>query len=781
MRVRRGSRGREKTRPFHRPARGRGGPPGGPKKREGWRRLVPRRRTALWCALGGTLAFIGALVAGYFLVDVPDPNEHATSQGNVWEYADGSVIARTGAVNRNSVPLDAMSKAAQQATLAAEHRDFYKDPAISVPAIARAVAANVTGGTRQGGSTITQQFVKNHYLTQDISLTRKFKELFIAVKVGQRMSKDDILQSYLNTNYYGRGAYGIQAAAQAYYGVNAADLNAEQGAYLATLLNAPALYDVKKNPRYRDRALARWTYVMDGMADKDWLTPAERATARFPEPLDFKPSAGQAGQAGYLIDAARQYLLAHKTVTEAELEAGGFTIRTTFDKRRQDALAQSVTSELGATLRPDTRKGDENVRVGAASVDNATGNVLAVYGGPDYVKQYVNDATRRDVQAGSTFKPFALAAALEEKAKDGNGRPITPGSLYDGDNGYAVRETGYRPGNQGQRDYGRVSVRRAMVQSVNTVFTQLAQDAGLRNVRGTSVALGLPDDTPELAAVPSLPLGVATPSAVDMAGAYATLANHGLRNAPRMVDRLTAAGADRHVPEVAEERAVSARTADTVTDVLRDVVDDPEGTGRAAKELGRASAGKTGTTNEKKSVWYVGYTPQISTSVALFREAPVTHAKLAMDTLGGESVGGGTLPARIWTAYNRTALEGEPAERFTAPGGVVPDGGQVKKKTGPSGGPEHKPKRGTTPPEQPAPKRPGGKAPDPQSPPGGKQPPPPPTGSPGGTPPNDPGKPDPTPDPDPTGGGPGKPEEGDRDGPGRNPGRPGNDPWNRGS
>lgn len=706
-------------------------------------------------ALGAAIALVGAVLAAYYLVDVPDPNKQATSQSNVWQYSDGSVIARTGAVHRNAVPLSGVSKAAQHATLAAEHRNFYEDPAISLPAMARAAMANVTGGARQGGSTITQQYVKNHYLTQEVSFTRKFKEIFIAVKVGQKMSKDDILAGYFNTNYYGRGAYGIQAASQAYYGVDAADLTAGQGAYLATLLNAPSLYDVKKEPRYRDRTLDRWNYVMDGMVSSGWLTPEDRKATQFPEPLDPKPMPGQEGQAGYLVDAARQYLITHGVATEAQLEAGGFQIRTTFDKRRQDHLTQAVQGELGR-LSPETRPEDEHVRAGAASVDSGTGNVVALYGGPDYVKQFVNDATRRDVQSGSTFKPFALAAALEEKAKDGHGRPITPSSVFDGNNDFVVPESGYRPGNQGKRSYGQVSVRTAMVRSVNTVFAQLAQDAGLPAVRSTAVALGLPEDTPELAAVPSLPLGVATPSAVDMAGSYATLADHGNRHALRMVDKMTVSGEDRPVPGVSTERAVSARTADTVTDVLRDVVEDPAGTGRAAGAVGRPAAGKTGTTNESKSVWFVGYTPQLSTSVGVFREDPVTHAKLGIESLGGESAGGGTVPARIWAAYTRAALEGEPVEKFKAPEGAVSNPLKGKKKASPP------PVRQRTSPPAPTKSR---TPPPSPSPPGSSLPAPVKTG-----PTKSPGQGDPGADPDPTPGGPTRDPGHGGDGP------PGHDP-----
>ncbi|MCB5164582.1 penicillin-binding protein [Streptomyces bambusae] len=616
---------------------------------------------------------MGAFAAGYYLVEIPDPNKKAVAQSNVWLYEDGTEIGRSGVARRTSVPLVEVSKAAQDATLAAEDRTFYTDPAISFKGIGRAAVNNLTGGSQQGGSGLTQQYVKNHYLTQETSYTRKFKELFIAVKVNQKMSKDDILAGYLNTSYYGRGAYGIQSAAQSYYGIDAKDLTAAQGAYLATLLNAPSRYDVKQNPENRERTVARWNYVMDGMRSMGAITAEERAGATFPEPRAPKQSEGMAGQNGYLMQAARETLIADGVVTAAELDAGGWTVKTTFDKAKQADLVAAVDKQLRTRLDPQSRSVDRNVRAGAASVENKSGKVVALYGGRDYLKQYVNDATRRDVQAGSTFKPFAFAAALEEDATNGKGSPIGPRTLYNGNDSYTATN-GYAPGNQGGRSYGQVSVREAMGRSVNTVFVQLAADAGLGSVRKAAVDAGLPDDTPGLAAVPSLPLGVATPSAVDLAGAYATFADRGVHHAPRMVLELSRGGEPRDLPETQGERAFSTQTADTVTDVLRSTVDASYGTGKAAKAAGRPSAGKTGTTNESKSYWYVGYTPELTTSVGVFREDPKSHARLGLKGLGGETSGGGGFPARIWAAYTKTALAGTPVGYFKG-SATVQDGG----------------------------------------------------------------------------------------------------------
>ncbi|MFK0238375.1 transglycosylase domain-containing protein [Streptomyces vinaceus] len=632
------------------------------------RRLrIPSRKAVLFSLLGGTLLTMAAFGTGYLLVGVPDPNKTAVAQSNVWLYSDGSPIARTGEVHRQSVPLSGISRAAQYATLAAEDRTFYTDSAISPTGIARAVTANLTGGARQGGSTITQQYVKNYYLNQETTLTRKVKELFIAIKVNQKMSKDDILTGYLNTNYYGRGAYGIRAASEAYYGVSPDRLDAAQGAYLATLLNSPGRYDVKQSPQNREKVLARWNYVLDGMVDCGWLTPADRAGMRFPEPRDPVPGNGLGGQAGYLVDAARRYLTEHTSITEAELASGGWTIRTTIDKDRQKELVRAVDKELIARLAPDSRRADQHVRAGAASVDNSSGKVVALYGGPDYLKQFVNDATRRDVQAGSTLKPLVLASALQNHAKDSHGREITPASRYDGNNGARVERSGYSPGNQGGKSYGSITLREATARSVNTVYAQLAEDIGLERVRQTMIDAGLPEDTPELTAIPALPLGVSAPSAVDLAGAYATLADHGNQRTPILVTEAERGGHARSLPEAESKRVLTAQTADTVTDVLRGVIEDPAGTAPTVKALGRPAAGKTGTTNERKAVWFVGYTPQLTTSVRVFREDPDSHAQLAMENLGGQPASGGNIPARVWTEYMGAALKGQPVEQFRTP------------------------------------------------------------------------------------------------------------------
>ncbi|MFE6054323.1 transglycosylase domain-containing protein [Kitasatospora sp. NPDC056446] len=639
-----------------------------------WRRLLPTWRVTLGTLTALLLLAVGGFAVLYVIVPVPDPNAHAVAQNNIYLYADGTTeIARTGAVNRTDVTIDRIPLQTQQAVVSAEDRSFYQNRGIDLKGMVRAGWNTLLGKGMQGGSTITQQYVKNYYLTQDQTIERKGRELLIALKVDQQRDKKDILAGYLNSSYFGRGAYGIQSAAHAYYGVDVSELDLGQGAYLASLLQAPSLYDVRTaTPANREKAIARWNYALDGMVQLGFLTTADRTAATFPEPIDPQPATGLSGQAGYLVGVADDYLISSGTIDAATLKAGGWRITTTFDKPRQDAFAKAVQTELTDELDPASRPAtDTDVRVAGASVEPATGRVVAVYGGPDYAKQPYNDALRQDNQIGSTFKPIDLAAGLiAQHTLDG--RPITVDSHYDGTSERPVTggPTPYAPPNEDDTDYGSITLRYAMVKSVNSVYAQEGVDAGLARVRDTAVKLGIPDSVRGMdPANTSMTLGTATPSALDLAGAYATLANHGQAHTPWSVlklERVNPGGAV-DVPKTPEHTptdAVARGIADSVTDVLRDVV-SPRGTGAAALDLGRPAAGKTGTTDSNLSAWFAGYTPELTTAVGLFRENPKTHAKEPLaGTAGLTRINGGAFPTKIWTAYMTAALDGTPTQQF---------------------------------------------------------------------------------------------------------------------
>ncbi|NEB42471.1 transglycosylase domain-containing protein [Streptomyces sp. SID14515] len=643
-------------------------------RRTGWRRAVPTWRMVLGTVLGLGLLLAGGIFAGYQLVDIPAANASATAQSNVYLYNDGSVIARDGDVNREKVKLSQVPMTVQHAVLAAEDRDFYSDGrAVDVKAMVRAGWNTVTGKGKQGGSTITQQYVKNYYLGQERTVLRKAKEAIIAVKLNREVTKDQIFEGYLNTSYFGRNAYGVQAAAQAYYGKNVEDLSTAEGAYLASLLNAPSAYDVVAHPDNKPAAQRRWNYVLDGMVKEDWLPAAERATTRFPTPGEAKPSTGLSGQRGYIVQAVEDYLDRRGILDEKTLATGGYRITTTLDKAKQDAFVKAVDTNVMSKTSTG-RKADRNVRVGGASIVPDTGAVVALYGGIDYTKQYVSNATRRDYQVGSVFKPFVLTSAVVNDSTTQDGRPITPNTVYDGTNKRAVvgpqGATDYAPANEDDVDHGDITVRTATDESVNSVYAQMAQDVGPGKVRDTAIALGIPADTPDLTASPSIALGPANASVLDMTEAYATLADHGRHGPYVLVEKITKDGAEVELPERATDQAVSREAADTTTAVLRSVVEG--GTGTAAQAVGRPAVGKTGTAEEDRAAWFAGYTPDLATVVAVMGQNPDTGAQTSLyGALGLPRINGGGAPAETWAAYTEAALRSSPAQEFdleTMPG-----------------------------------------------------------------------------------------------------------------
>ncbi len=636
-------------------------------RRTGWRRAVPTWRMVLGAFLVTALLLVGGFLLGYALVQIPAANALATQQANVYLYADGSVIARDGEVNRENVTLSKISKDAQHAVLAAEDRDFYTESAVDPLAMARGAWNTVTGKGKQSGSTITQQYVKNYYLRQEQTVTRKVKEFFIAIKLDRNQSKDEILEGYLNTSFFGRGAYGIQAAAHAYYDMDASELDAGRAAYLAALVNAPSQYDVIAHPENRAFVEDRWNYVLDGMVDEGWLDPAERARLTFPVPNRTTHSTGMSGQRGYIVNVVKQHLTDNKIVDEASLDTGGYRITTTLQKDKQDAFVESVNDNLMDRLDQNNRKVDTYVRAGGASVEPKTGKVVAMYNGVDYVKQYTPNATRRDFQTGSSFKPFVLTAAIENDARTQDGRRITPQTRYDGTSERPVQGWAgprYAPENEDHEDYGDITVSEATDKSVNAVYAQMAVDVGPDKVRQTAVDLGISPDTPSLDdAGPSIALGVASASVLDMAQAYATLANHGKHTPYTLVEEITQNGRDIALPERRTRQAVSREAADTTTSVLKGVVEN--GTGTAAQTSGRPAAGKTGTAEEDTAAWFAGYTPDLATVVAVMGQDPVTAGhKSLYGAMGLPRVNGGGAPAEIWGQYTRDALKGEPVSSF---------------------------------------------------------------------------------------------------------------------
>nr|WP_245238422.1 transglycosylase domain-containing protein [Streptomyces roseochromogenus] len=615
----------------------------------------------------GVLLIMGLFFVGYSMVNIPPANAMAMKQSNVYLYADGSQLARDGDINRENVSLAQVSKDAQHAVLAAEDRDFYSESAVDPKAMVRAMWNTATGKGKQSGSTITQQYVKNYYLAQEQTLTRKAKEFFISIKLDRQKSKDEIFEGYLNTSFFGRNAYGIQAAAQAYYGMDAKDLDPARAAYLAALVNAPSEYDVVAHPENKSAAVARWNYVLDGMVKKRWLSQSQRAGLKFPMPKEQTVSTGLSGQRGYLVQAVKDYLSKNNIIDSDQLAAGGYRITTTIQKDKQNAFVKAVNDQLISKLDKKNNKADNYVRAGGASVDPKTGKVVAMYGGIDYVKQYTNGATRGDFQVGSTFKPFVFTSAVQNGSTTQDGRTITPNTMYDGTNERPVQGWNggaYAPQNEDQKSYGQINVTKATDLSVNAVYAQMAVDVGPSKVKKTAIDLGIPSGTPDLQPYPSIALGTATASVLDMAESYATLANHGQHGTYTLIDKITKDGTNEiKLPEQSVEQAVSREAADTTTSILQSVVDN--GTATAAQAADRPAAGKTGTAENDTAAWFAGYTPDLATVVSVMGQDPVTAKHMGLyGALGQPRMNGGGPPTQIWAQYTHDALQDQPANDF---------------------------------------------------------------------------------------------------------------------
>ena len=622
---------------------------GRPRKPRSRRRKVGRALLFSFILL--VVAGAASLVIGYAITPVPDPNKLVTANATIIYYADGKTQLGTfAAQNRTTVSLNEVSKAAQDATIAAENRTFWTDHGVSVTGMARAAWNDIRGDSTQGASTITQQYVKNYYLTQEQTISRKVRELFITLKVQRQMSKGQILAGYLNTVYYGRGAYGIESAAQTYFGVGAADLGAEQSAVLASLLKAPSRYDPAVSTASRNRLVDRYHYVLQQMAELGSYPEAKAAKAKLPDIKSADVQQQFAGPTGYLLAAVRNELLTAGGLSEQEITAGGLRVVTTLDKKAQ-AAAQKAVEDNRPTV------DSAGVHIGLAATEPGTGRVMAAYGGRDYLTRAFSDATQAKFQPGSSFKAFTLAAMLSDDVSlrsrfDGN----TPLELPDG----AVVN------NDGDESYGSsVDMLTATAKSINTAFVDVTQTIGAERVVDAAIAAGVPKDPQDLLPVPVVTLGVASETPLTMANAYGTFASEGERATPHFVQEVTSRGGRTvYEPEDKTTRAFDADVTADVTYALQQVVE--RGTGVKAQSVGRPVAGKTGT-HEDQTAWFVGYTPQLVAAVGTYREDS-KGKRQSLDGVDGRSaIFGADYPLDIWAAFMKAAMEGKPVKNFPEP------------------------------------------------------------------------------------------------------------------
>ncbi|MFB9839271.1 transglycosylase domain-containing protein [Actinoallomurus acaciae] len=605
-----------------------GKPEKGPKKPQD-RRIKYARRAAYVLGVLVLLPIIGFIVV-YLMTPVPSSAQPtAKAQQSVFYYSDGkTVIARTGAFDRRPVDLKTVPPQVRDAVISAENRSFYSDSGVSVKGSARAVWATLTGGSMQGGSTITQQMVRNYYsgLSQQRTAGRKLKEIMIALKVSREKNKDWILQQYLNTIYFGRDAYGIESAAQAYYGKDVQELTPAEGAYLAAAIQVPTYASDPTLPGARSYMQSRWQYVVSGMVQMGAVTPQQAATMKFPAPAKQKAKSIYSGDKGYMVSLAKAELR-RMGYTDNQINMGGLKVRTTFNKDLMAAARQAVKQNMPTGT-------SKKILTGLVSVDPDSGEVNAFYGGKNYVDVQFNNAFDAKVQAGSGFKPYVLAAALAD------GESLN--TYVDGSSPQTF--AGVALHNDENENFGMVNLVTATQDSINTAYVNLGQKVGLSKVVSMAEKAGIPDaqlDPHKDAA--TLPLGVADVSVEQQAAGYATFASEGVYHAPHVIKSVTAPGSKTRKVTEDGKRVFSTTVARDATYAMQKVVD--AGTGTNAGLPDRNAAGKTGTTSDGKQLWFNGFIPQLTASVGIFRS---DNKPLSIP---GYSSYGGDLPARIWRSY----------------------------------------------------------------------------------------------------------------------------------
>jgi membrane peptidoglycan carboxypeptidase len=608
-------------------------------------------RAAIFLGGFGFVAGSTLFAIAYFTVSIPDPNAYVNSQATIIQYANGEEIGRVGAQNRTIVSLTKIPLHLREAVMAAEDRDFYTNKAFSPIGILRALKNNLLGGSLQGGSTITQQYAKTAFLTPDRTIKRKIKELVIAIKLENQLSKDEILENYLNTIYFGRGSYGVQTASQQYFNRTVDQLSVSQAVVIASLLRSPGLYDPAFNKENRPRLENRFAYVVKGMVEKGWLTEKEAAKLKIPYIAPRATSGSLSGPKGHIIEAVRKELVKFG-FTEDQIMIGGLVVKTTLVQQAQQAAVDAVNKQ-GPTKAP------ANLHIGLVAIRPGTGEIIAMYGGKDYLTRQLNDATQAIAQAGSTFKPFALIAGLQQEI------PLT--SMWNGDSPQTFDDAGkpYPVANYGFEGWGQISLLKATASSVNTVFVPLGIQVGPENVVEAARRAGIPESV-AMMPTPSVVLGVASPKVIDVANAYATFAANGIYAKPYLISQVI--GSNKGVLYEGKPQTQEVFAADVMADLtyaLKNVVTN--GSGFAARKLNRPVAGKTGTSQSNASAWFSAYTPQLAASVALFRD----DATQSLKGVGGlATVTGGSFPARIWTAFMQGALKGEPVLNFPAPANI---------------------------------------------------------------------------------------------------------------
>jgi penicillin-binding protein 1A len=549
-------------------------------------------------------------------------------------------------VNRTIIPITQMPADFQHAVIAIEDKNFYHEGGVSYIGILRAAVADLRHRqVKQGGSTITQQYIKNVITGSERTFGRKIREAILAVKLDHQFTKTQILEKYLNTVYFGEGAYGVQAAAETYWGIPASKLNTLQSATLAGLIKAPVTYDPVANPSV---AKERRNLVIAAMADQGYITPVEAQKLQS-QPVRVLHKRTQNYPHGYFVQYVSEGL--QSQFGTAETFTGGLRVTTTLDSADQTAAEKAIADHLPKSTDP---------AAALVAIDPATGEIRAMVGGKDFSKQKINYAISAHRQTGSSFKPFTLTAAMEQR--------ISLNSVWSGPPQIDIKDprchnpdgTDWMPHNSADESAGTLRLVDATAHSVNTIFAQLVTVVGPGRVVDVAHRMGIQS---ELMAVCSITLGTQPVTPLEMTTSYATLAARGMHHSPISVGLVkTSSGEVLSKANPQGQQVLLQNDADLVTYALQGVI--THGTGVAAN-IGRQAAGKTGTTDNYVDAWFCGYTPQLAACV--WMGYPKNELTPMVDVEGVFHVFGGTIPAMIWHDFMASAMANQPVKDFATP------------------------------------------------------------------------------------------------------------------
>lgn len=581
----------------------------------------------------------------YVTTDIPQPDKIAMADKTKVYYADGKTeIGSFAEQNREIINCSVLKPYVGNAIIASENRSFYKDGGIDLKGIGRAIIHNVTSKGRWGGSTITQQYAERYYLGETKTYLGKLHEAILALKIAQTQDKNTVLCNYMNTIYLGRGAYGIQAAAKAYFGVEAKDLTLSQAAMLAGIIPAPSSWDPAIMPK---EANMRFKRVLRIMLKDKYITSEEYKNAKMPQTINQTKQNMYAGPQGYLLQMVRSELTSGGAFTKEDLDTGGYRIITTIDKAKQDLMFNVASPTAGA--RGITPQG---VQTGAMSVNPKDGSIISVYAGDDYLSKPLNNATQALYEPGSTMKPFALIGAIQA------GTSLN--TLFNGNTGLKFKGINKPVNNFANTNWGIINLYKATANSVNTPFMALQEKLGQKGVANTAVLAGLNAQRVN-GKNPFTVLGNDPVHISEIARAYSTIANQGRRPDLHIVSSVKNPDGKEfyRAPTVGKQVFAAADMALAIK-AMQGVVQ--YGTSPEVRGVGKPIAGKSGTANDASACSFVGFTPSVLTVFAIWHPDAQGNP-LPVPTFRGYP-GGIGYSAHLFTRYMRAALAGTAAEKF---------------------------------------------------------------------------------------------------------------------